>query len=500
MLAPFRFYWVVAVSGAIFMAFEILSSRILAPHFGSSVYVWGSIISIFLAALSLGYAWGGRLADRQPRMPILGRLITFAAVFQAVLLLWGVRLAGLLADLTGGSPAGTLLAASVLFGPTSILFGTVSPYAVRLAARDLAQVGNTAGRLYALSTLGSLAGTLVCTFVLIPFLELHQILGLLLGLTALTGGLALVEQARAERPALALAVALAVLAGVGVAGGPRAETGVLLQRITPYQSLRVLEGQGKRTLQSDRINQGAVQLADGEPGLTYPRYAAAALLMNPEIRSLLVLGMGSGSVGSYLQRRLPELRVDYVEIDPAIPELARRFLLFRDNALTRIEIADGRRFLSSSGERWDYIYCDAYIGHAIPFHLTTIEFMRTVREHLTPEGIFGFNISGNLDLPFPQAIYRTVAAAFPFVTGFAVAGSDNHLLLGVPHTSWVPEERLVERGRELDRRWSFDPPLAEVARRRIAVDLELSEIPALSDAYAPVEYLVLVSSEVPTAR
>ncbi|MEE8277223.1 MAG: fused MFS/spermidine synthase, partial [Thermoanaerobaculia bacterium] len=163
MLAPFRFYWVVAVSGAIFMAFEILSSRILAPHFGSSVYVWGSIISIFLAALSLGYAWGGRLADRQPRMPILGRLITFAAVFQAVLLLWGVRLAGLLADLTGGSPAGTLLAASVLFGPTSILFGTVSPYAVRLAARDLAQVGNTAGRLYALSTLGSLAGTLVCT-------------------------------------------------------------------------------------------------------------------------------------------------------------------------------------------------------------------------------------------------------------------------------------------------------------------------------------------------
>ncbi len=500
MLAPFRFYWVVTVSGAIFMAFEILSSRILAPHFGSSVYVWGSIISIFLAALSLGYAWGGRLADRQPRMPILGRLITFAALFQAVLLLWGPRLAGLLADLTGGGPAGTLLAAAVLFGPTSILFGTVSPYAVRLAARDLAQVGNTAGRLYALSTLGSLAGTLVCTFVLIPFLELHQILGLLLGLTAVTGGLALVEEARGERLTLGLTVALVVLAGVGVTGGQRAETGVLLQRITPYQSLRVLEGQGKRTLQSDRINQGAVRLADGEPGLTYPRYAAAALLMNPEIRSLLVLGMGSGSVGSYLQKRLPEMRVDYVEIDPAIPDLARRYLLFRDNPLTRIEIADGRRFLSSSGRRWDYIYCDVYIGHAIPFHLTTIEFMRTVREKLTPEGIFGFNIAGRLDLPFPRAIYRTVAEAFPFVTGFAVAGSDNHLLLGVPHTSWVPEERLLERGRELDHRWRFDPSLAEVARHRIGVDLELSEVPLLSDAYAPVEHLVLLSSELPAAR
>src|SRR3954447_16526253 len=107
MSARLRFYWVVAVSGAVLMALEILSSRVLAPHFGNSVYVWGSIISVFLAALSLGYLWGGRLADRDPSMAALGRLIVLAAVFQAVLLLAGSRLTTWLGAITGGTPAGT---------------------------------------------------------------------------------------------------------------------------------------------------------------------------------------------------------------------------------------------------------------------------------------------------------------------------------------------------------------------------------------------------------
>jgi hypothetical protein len=127
MSARLRFYWVVAVSGAVLMALEILSSRVLAPHFGNSVYVWGSIISVFLAALSLGYLWGGRLADRDPRMASLGRLVALAGVFEAVLLLFGGRLAALLGAWTGNSPAGTLVAATVLFGPASLLLATVSP-------------------------------------------------------------------------------------------------------------------------------------------------------------------------------------------------------------------------------------------------------------------------------------------------------------------------------------------------------------------------------------
>src|SRR6185295_2626293 len=116
-----RFYWVVAVSGAVLMALEILSSRVLAPHFGNSVYVWGSIISVFLAALSLGYLWGGRLADRRPTMAGLARMVALAAACQAALLVAGPWLAARLAAWTGGTPAGTLPAAAVLFGPASVV-------------------------------------------------------------------------------------------------------------------------------------------------------------------------------------------------------------------------------------------------------------------------------------------------------------------------------------------------------------------------------------------
>src|ERR1044071_9431568 len=201
MPARLRFYWVVAGCGAVLMALEILASRVLAPHFGNSVYVWGSIISVFLAALARGYLWGGRLADREPSLAALGRLIALAAVFEAVLLLAGPRLAAAFGEWTGHSPGGTLIAASVLFGPASLMLAAVSPYAVRLAARDISGLGNTAGRLYALSTLGSLAGTLGCTFLLIPFLNLPHILELLVGLTAATAIVALGGSLRRELPA-----------------------------------------------------------------------------------------------------------------------------------------------------------------------------------------------------------------------------------------------------------------------------------------------------------
>jgi predicted membrane-bound spermidine synthase len=207
-----RFYFVVSVTGAVIMALEILSSRILAPEFGNSVFVWGSIISVFLAALSFGYYLGGRLADRNPEMAALAQLISLAALFQAGLIVVGGQVTSAIGSLTHGSPAGTLLAAAVLFGPPSILLATVSPFVVRLAARDLSEVGNTAGRLYAVSTAGSLVGTLVCTFVLIPRLEVHQILSLLLLATASVAILGLVDAAGRHRIYVAATVVLAIFA------------------------------------------------------------------------------------------------------------------------------------------------------------------------------------------------------------------------------------------------------------------------------------------------
>jgi spermidine synthase len=491
MLARLRFYWLVAACGGVLMALEILSSRILAPYFGNSVYVWGSIISVFLAALSVGYLWGGRLADRQPSLAALARLVALGAACEEALLLAGQRLAAWLADLTGGSPAGTLLAAAVLFGPASVLLATVSPYAVRLAARDLGQLGNTAGRLYALSTAGSLAGTLACTFALIPFFDLRQILAVLTVATALTALLALGGSWRGELPSALLGclICAAALFGARLPGHPGSD--LIYERATPYQTLLVRERQGVRYLESDRVTQAAVRLADGEPELPYVRAVPAVLLLGPPIRSMLALGLGSGSVGSYLQRRLPGLAVDYVDIDPAVPEVARRYLRFRPGPLTTVTVADGRRFLSRAGRRWDFIYCDTYIGLSVPFHLTTVEFMDEVKRHLTEGGVFGLNLAAGLSDPFSLAMYRTVRERFAAVYPFRVWGAANILVLARDGPGSLPPARLVARGRELDRQgWRFDPPLATIASGRMAVDIPTGTVPLLSDQFAPVDRLI----------
>jgi predicted membrane-bound spermidine synthase len=489
-MTRFRFYLVVALAGAVVMALEIIASRVLAPHFGSSVYVWGSIISVFLAALALGYALGGRLADRAPSLPALGRLLLLAAVCQSLLMLAGERIAERIGLATHGSAMGTLLASALLFGPPSVLLATVSPYAIKLAARDLSHLGNTAGRLFALSTGGSLVGTLGCTFGLIPFLQLRPLLALLLGATAATAAVALGPPARAQRTSQLAAAALLIAAGWIGTRPVRLPEGALHTRITPYQTLEVGEIDDRRYLKSNGFLQSVVITRTGEPGLGYIRQVALATLFQPRMERALFIGMGGATAGTYLQRRLPHLRTDYVDIDPAIPEIARRWFGFVDGPLRRVHIADGRRFLAASEERWDLVLVDAYVGLSIPFHLTTSEFMREVEAHLAPGGVFAFNLAGGLEDPFSRAIFRTVRSHFGTARAFDVAGGGNVLVIAGPGAGEAYLPDLQARARELDRRWSFSPSLERMlAFQRPDLPDEPGAL-VLVDAYAPVEHLI----------
>lgn len=497
-MAALRFYWVVGASGAVLMALEILSSRLLSPHFGSSVYVWGSIIGVFLAALSVGYAAGGRLADRHPSMGALGRVVVLTGLCQAVLLLVGEGLAERVGALTGGRPAGTLLAAGVLFGPPTVLLGMVSPFAVRLAARDLTHLGDTAGRLYALSTGGSLLGTLACTFLFIPYLDLGQILGLLLLLTALTALVALAGELRAQVPAGVLAVALVAMAVPSLWGvSPARGKGTVHRRITPYQTLQVRDSGGVRYLVSDNTVHAAVRLDDGSPALTYTQVVPAAFLLNPEIESVLALGLGAGNVGAYLRSALPALSIDYVEIDPAVPEVARRFLSFEEGPDVRVHVRDARRFMAETNRRWDFILCDTYIGLSVPFHLTTREFFAVARERLTPGGVLAVNLAAGVSHPFSRAIYRTLSESFASTYAFQAPAVANVLVFATRENLQLSGEDFLERARALAREMPFAMPLPEVAGRLLEVQLEPGEVPLLTDDYAPVERLIAASSDLP---
>lgn len=501
-MARLRFYWVVFAGGAVLMALEILSSRLLAPRFGSSVYVWGSIISVFLAALSVGYWWGGRLADRTPTMGGLGRMVTWAAATQVVLLLTGPRLADLLGIWTGAAPWGTLVAATALFAPPSLLLATISPYAVRLAARDIEHLGHTAGRLYALSTVGSLVGTLGATFGLIPFLSLTTGLAVLLAVTAATALVALAgDLARGRHRVTATAAALLLM--VAAVGPPRpgsGDPGLVHERTTPYQTLRVLDRDGVRYLESDRVLHGAVDLASGELALHYPRLFPLAAVLAPQVRRVLVLGMGGGNFLPYLRRALPDARFDLVDVDPAVPEVARRYMGFAPDDGVTVHVSDGRTFLERrpAETAWDLIVVDTYIGLSVPFHMTTREFVATVDAHLAPGGVVAVNLAAGLDEPFPRAIYRTLGTRFETLYAFPVPGLANTVVFATHRPPLDPAE-LRRRAAALDRRADFDPPLAELARRETEVRLDLSEVPVLSDRFAPVDRLIhLGSKNLPT--
>jgi len=184
---PWLLYAVVFMCGAILMALEIVGSRMLAPYFGNSIFVWGSLISVVLAALSLGYWLGGIMADRWPRFSVLAGLIAIPGVIIALLPFVYPGLNRGIAASDMGSRLGPLVSCLLLFLVPSVFLGTVSPFAVRLQARAVASVGSTAGGLYAVSTAGSILGTLVTAFYLIAVLGVANIvhaLGLALLLVA----------------------------------------------------------------------------------------------------------------------------------------------------------------------------------------------------------------------------------------------------------------------------------------------------------------------------
>jgi len=478
---------VATLCGALLMALEILASRVLAPHFGNSVYVWGSIISVFLAAMSIGYFWGGRIADRRPDRVVLGRLILLAAVWIFALRLWSAEVARGLADATGATPTGTLLACVVLFGVPGVLFGTVSPYVIRLAADDLIRLGKTSGRIYALSTVGSLVGTLLCTFWAIPRFSVPVILAMLTLGTALTAAVALARRSIRDAVLSAL-VGVAVLTAGGA--GQATDQGVVAVRGTAYQTLEVFDRAGVRYLRSDRVTQGAYWLDSGEIASRYVDYATAMFLITPDAGRALAIGMGGGLLSKVLRRVAPEIEIDYAEIDPGVPEVAEAYGFWQPHPADRVHIGDGRRFLIDSEAQWDLIYVDAYIGRSVPFHLTTREFFSLARGHLAPGGTLALNLAAGIQDPFSLSLLHTLRRSFRTTLVFGVRGTGNVLVLGTD-LAQPSSELIMERAQA-----AADPGtrkrLLEVAERLVFWEYEASGVVELSDDFAPAEHLVML--------
>jgi spermidine synthase len=499
---PWLLYGVVFVCGAVLMALEIVGSRMLAPYFGNSIFVWGSLISVVLAALSLGYWLGGIAADRWPRFSILATLIAVPGVIIALLPFVYPGLNRGIADGNMGARLGPLVSSLILFLVPSVFLGTISPFAVRLQARTVASVGSTAGGLYAVSTAGSIVGTLLTAFYLIAILGVANIVhGLGLTLLVVAAGIFAGRRRMTQAGITMLCGAVLLTAMIWHARTQAAEAGLILEKDSFYNHIRLAEDGTQRYMDFENLRQSAMLLKDPwELRLRYTRFLSLALTLTPEPKRILILGLGGGSFPKKLYRDIPDVVVDVVDIDPEVIAIAKQHFLVPEDARMHLHAMDGRRFVQETRERYDLIFLDAYNSDTIPFHLTTREFYREIQARLAPGGVVVSNIIGTLRGPqsaFFRAMYRTLSEVFATVYTVPtydqsdgwIMGDINIILFATQERTRLGRGDFVARAGRVGGKLVPASDLAEYAAHLLEVPIEAKDVPILTDDFAPVEIL-----------
>ena len=402
-------------AGAGALATEIGAARLLAPYYGSSTIVWANVIGLILASLSVGYWIGGKLADRSPSPRVLGRIVVLAAVLIAIVPFVArpfldVSVKGL-DQVSAGAAIGSFFAVLALFAPPVTLLGMVSPFAVRLAIEDVRDAGSVAGRLYALSTAGSLLGTFLAALVLIPAIGTRRTL-LAAGLVVALSGAALLGRRW-----------LVVAAGVGAliavpAGIVRAEPGLIYEKESRYQFIHVTQLHGVRRLY---LNEGLAVHSiwrenDVLTGGEWDTYLAVPPLLGRPLRTVAILGNAGGTTARAMGVYYPQARIDGVELDPAVTAVGRKYFGLDDNPRLHVVTADARPFLRRTHSRYDLIVVDAYRPPYVPFYLATREFFRLARSRLAPGGAIVLNVAAAPgDTRLAEGVSGTLATEFPEV-------------------------------------------------------------------------------------
>jgi spermidine synthase len=477
-----RLSLVVFIAGAATLATEIAASRLLAPFFGNSTIVWANVIGLILVYLSVGYWFGGRLADRRPDAALLGKIVLVAGLAVAAIpFVARPFLDATVRQLDAasiGAVVGSFLAALLLFAVPVTLLGAVSPFAIRLALPTVETAGTVAGRLYGLSTIGSILGTFGAALVAIPVIGTQRTM--LATAALLVFAAALLLGRRWQFATLAVAALLAL-----PPGAVKAATGTLYEGESRYQFIAVREyPDGHRVLE---LNEGVVANSVWYPqsvltGGEWDMFLVVPPLLARPVHRVLVLGNAGGSTARALAALYPGVAIDGVELDPKVTEVSRRYLGLGAIPGLRVITADARAYLRSTSRRYDVIAIDAYRQPYIPFQVTTAEFFDAVRAHLTKGGAVALNVSRVPgDRRLLDAIAATVHSTFGQAWEWDALGFNTLLFALDRH---VTRADLVGR---VGRAPSQVRSLVPLFRRGLTAADPRSAV--LTDDRAPVEWL-----------
>lgn len=490
------------LTGALVMAVEVLGARVIAPFFGVSLFVWTALIAVTLLALATGYVAGGRWSDRSGSPTLLFGLIGGAGAL--LLLVPFAKAAVLQAALPLGLRWGAFASALALFGPPLFLLGCVSPFLVRLAAKEWSRLGRTVGLMYAVSTAGSFLGTVITGYYLVAELGLSRAFQLsgtmLLALAAVYFALFRGRLAVLLLPLLGLlSGAIPLQKGSAVlADGTVAQ--VVDSRDSFYGRVQVVDYQGAgghvREMLIDGLIQGGIDVMTGQSVYEYPYLLEhLALASNPTGKRGLVIGLGTGVIPRLFAAH--GIETDVVDIDPMVVSAARAHFGLPPGQ--RVYLVDARYFLATASARYDYIILDVFSGDSTPGYLLSREALELARARLEPGGVLGINLVGSLrgERRMTASVMRTLEAVFPWVQVYPLfvpgAGGDMgniSIVAGIGKP--LGEPPLLD---ETD----IHPSAREGVRRALAqhyVWNGSSEGIVLTDDYNPIDVLDLSLKEV----
>lgn len=482
----------VFAAGALLMALEVSAFRIIGKTFGSALRETTAVIAVFLAAMAAGYWAGGRAADRWPRvMTLVTTLLAAAATL--LLVPWiDATLSPRIAASSFALATHAFAATTVLFAVPTLLLATTSPIAIRLFATTTGQSGSTAGSISALSTAGSIIGSVVTAFLLIDWLaSISRTVTFVAAGTLATALLLLIAQRSRPRFALAGAMALVVM----ILGGAFVRARLLaplpegkrplFAGDSAYHHIVVRDRGPVRDLRFNVAIQSEMRRSDPYgPGVPYTDALHIAPLVRPGIRRILMLGLGGGTAARQFTHYYPDAVVDAVEVDPMVVEVARRYFLVQPGQRLRIHTGDARTFLQQARQSWDLIIVDAYstnrYGDTIPPHLVTREFFQEASARLSDGGIVHFHCAYT-NTKLMGALHKTLGSVFPsvLVTGGELLASHVPMI--------ISKERLVARAQ------------ASPARRLPVLPRHIGGLRGdppprdallLTDDYAPVDTLL----------
>ncbi|MGE5606983.1 MAG: spermidine synthase, partial [Bacteroidota bacterium] len=515
------------------MSLEMVGSRILAPTFGSSIYIWGALIVIVMAALTLGYYFGGRYADRFPSLLMMGVILTGAGIWVGLLPFWTTPVSYYFTVL--GPRLGSLMAALAFFFVPSVLLATISPFAIKLTSDSLSTIGNTAGRLSAVSSAGSIVGTFLTSFFLIPLMGVRNIV-LTQGLILL--GLAFLVLARQGHSAgdfltkeelssylrriliIIIVISLLLLGIFGMIIPKKSsffydQSQILYERDSLYHHILVAESGSIRNLHFDNSYQSAMDIDNPlEMVFDYTSYLHLGVVVRPNPERVLFIGLGGGSTPKKFLNDYPSLKqIDVVEIDPEVAKVAYDFFNLPNDPKLRVSVEDGRLLITKKAREiaagrtapYDLVVIDAYSESTIPYHLSTLEFLEATRKVLSPEGVVVSNIIGALSGTKSRLLYsmtRTFMSVFPqaylFPVGYWDGSNDelerNVILVATMNQEFWNGKIWQDRAEEFQEQGFIKEEVANYVKTVVNNSLVLNmirntKVPVLTDNYAPVDTL-----------